>query len=62
MQTKDVLKVKMFILKHRPVYKFTDGPSDADLVSSVYYDNDKRAAYPMRFYSILDSGGRSILF
>lgn len=47
-QTKDVLKVKMFILKHRPVYKFTDGPSDSDLVTSIYYDNDKLELYQGR--------------
>lgn len=47
-QTKDVLKVKMFILKHRPVYKFTEGPNDADLVSSVYFDNDKLELYEGR--------------
>eukprot|EP00908_Phaeocystis_cordata_P025767 Transcript_8248.p1 GENE.Transcript_8248~~Transcript_8248.p1 ORF type:complete len:654 (-),score=272.56 Transcript_8248:1137-3098(-) len=39
-QTKDVLKVKMYLLKHLPIYKFTDGPTDGDLVSSVYFDND----------------------
>jgi len=46
--TKDVLRVKMFILKHRPIYKFTEGLSDADLVSSVYFDNDKLELYEGR--------------
>lgn len=48
MQTKDVLKVKMFLLKHLPIYKFTDGATDADLVSSVYYDNAVRTLYEGR--------------
>ena len=30
----------MYLLKHLPIYKFTDGPTDGDLVSSVYFDND----------------------
>lgn len=46
--TKDVLRVKMFILKHRPIYKFTDGRTDADLVSSVYFDNEKLELYDGR--------------
>lgn len=41
-----VLKVKMFLLTHLPIYKFTDGVTDGDLVSSVYFDNGKRGALP----------------
>ncbi|KAL1510917.1 hypothetical protein AB1Y20_005746 [Prymnesium parvum] len=47
-KTKDVLKVKMFLLKHLPIYKFTDGLTDGDLVSSVYFDNAKRELYEGR--------------
>lgn len=47
-RTKDVLKVKMFILRNRPIYKFTDGASDADLVSSVYFDNEQLELYEGR--------------
>lgn len=47
-QTKDVLKVKMYLLKHLPIYKFTDGATDGDLVSSVYFDNDARQLYEGR--------------
>jgi len=46
--TKDVLRVKMFLLKHLPIYKFTDGPTDGDLVSSVYFDNQRRELYQGR--------------
>jgi SPX domain protein involved in polyphosphate accumulation len=38
----------MFILKHRPVYKFTEGPNDADLVTSIYFDNDNLELYQGR--------------
>lgn len=41
-------QVKMFILKHRPVYKFTEGPNDADLVTSIYFDNDNLELYQGR--------------
>ena len=47
-QTKDVLRVKMFILRNRPIYKFTPGASDADLVSSVYLDNERLEMYEGR--------------
>ena len=46
--TKDVLRVKMFLLKHLPIYKFTDGRNDGDLVSSVYFDNPQRELYAGR--------------
>ena len=38
-------QVKVFLLKHLPIYKFTDGLTDGDLVSSVYFDNHKRELY-----------------
>lgn len=47
-QTKDVLKVKMYLLKHLPIYKFTDGSTDGDLVSSIYFDNPARMLYEGR--------------
>jgi len=47
-QTKDVLKVKMYLLKHLPIYKFTDGSTDGDLVSSIYFDDDARTLYEGR--------------
>ena len=47
-QTKDVLKVKMYLLKHLPIYKFTDGNTDGDLVSSIYFDNAARTLYEGR--------------
>ena len=31
-----------------PIYKFTDGATDGDLVSSVYFDNDARQLYEGR--------------
>jgi SPX domain protein involved in polyphosphate accumulation len=46
--TRDVLKVKMFVLRNRPIYKFTDGPSDADLVTSIYFDNEALDLYEGR--------------
>jgi len=47
-ETRNVLRVKMFLLKHLPVYKFTDGSSDADLVTSIYFDNDAYYLYDGR--------------
>tara|TARA_B110001452_G_C15220302_1_gene423038 strand:- start:179 stop:1450 length:1272 start_codon:yes stop_codon:yes gene_type:complete len=47
-QTKDVLRVKMYLMKHLPIYKFTDGATDGDLVSSVYFDNDAHGLYEGR--------------
>ena len=35
-------QVKMYLLKHLPIYKFTDGSTDGDLVSSIYFDNPAR--------------------
>ena len=46
--TRDVLKVKMFVLRNRPIYKFTDGPGDADLVTSIYFDNEALDLYEGR--------------
>jgi len=37
-------QVKMYLLKHLPIYKFTDGSTDGDLVSSIYFDNPARTS------------------
>lgn len=46
--TADVLKVKTFLLRHLPVYKFTAGATDSDLVTSIYYDSPSRRLYDGR--------------
>ena len=46
--TADVLKVKTFLLSHLPVYKFTDGVTDSDLVTSIYFDSPSRELYEGR--------------
>ena len=46
--TADVLKVKTFLLRHLPVYKFTEGATDSDLVTSIYYDSPGRELYEGR--------------
>ena len=38
----------MYLLKHLPIYKFTDGSTDGDLVSSIYFDNAARTLYEGR--------------
>ncbi len=48
----DVLQVKMFILRNRPIYKFSSGDDDADLVSSVYLDNERLELYQGRLRKI----------
>ena len=47
-ETADVLKVKTFLLRHLPVYKFTDGTTDSDLVTSIYFDSPSRELYEGR--------------
>ena len=46
--TENVLKVKTFLLRHLPIYKFTDGATDSDLVSSIYFDSPSRELYEGR--------------
>ena len=46
--TADVLKVKTFLLRRLPVYKFTDGATDSDLVTSIYFDSPGRQLYEGR--------------
>ena len=46
--TADVLKVKTFLLRHLPVYKFTEGATDSDLVTSIYFDSPRRVLYEGR--------------
>jgi SPX domain protein involved in polyphosphate accumulation len=43
-----VLKVKTYLLRYLPVYKFTEGPTDSDLVTSIYFDSPRRALYEGR--------------
>ena len=45
MATADILKVKTFLLTYLPVYKFTDGATDSDLITSIYFDSPSRYLY-----------------